>query len=154
MFPLRSSEKTVARRLSAFPAGGCSMLSETKLSVMLIGKTEMSRKFFDKLEQENPDMLSAILHDSLDSQAISLTAIRTCYSTNKPTEIVAKEGEKYFNRDATDGEGGKEADRLIRHIIRSKHTSTLEHISYTFAIEGLSSSALTQLTRQRHFSLR
>lgn len=128
------------------------MLSETKLSVMLIGKTEMSRKFFDKLEAENPDILIAILHDSLDSQAIALTAIRTCYSANKPTEIVAKEGEKYFNRDATDGEGGKEADRLIRHIIRSKHTSTLEHISYTFAIEGLSRSALAQLTRHRHFS--
>lgn len=128
------------------------MLSETELSVMLIGKTEMSRKFFDKLEAENPDILTAVLHDSLDSQAIALTAIRTCYSANKPTEIVAKEGEKYFGRDATDGEGGKEADRLIRHIIRSKHTSTLEHISYTFAIEGLSRSALAQLTRHRHFS--
>lgn len=128
------------------------MLRETKLNVMLIGKTEMSRKFFDKLKAENPDILTAISRDSLDSQAIALTAIRTCYSANKPTEIVAKEGEKYFGQDATDGKGGKEADRLIRHIIRSKHTSTLEHISYTFAIEGLSRAALAQLTRHRHFS--
>lgn len=128
------------------------MLSETKLSVMLIGKTEISRKFFDKLAEENPDILITILLDSLDSQAIALTAIRTCYSANKPTEIVAKEGDKYFGQDATDGEGGKEADRLIRQIVRSKHTSTLEHLNYTFAIEGLSRSALAQLTRHRFFS--
>src|SRR5690606_31104523 len=52
---LLSGVKTAARRLSAYPVGRCSMLSETELSVMLIGKTEMSRKFFDKLEAENPD---------------------------------------------------------------------------------------------------
>lgn len=127
-------------------------MSETKLNVMLIGKTEMSRKFFDKLERENPDLLSLILHDSLDSQAVALTAIRTCYSPNKPSEIVVKEGEKYFGHGAADGEGGTDADRLVRQIVRSKHTSTLEHLSYTFAVEGLSRAALAQLTRHRHFS--
>jgi thymidylate synthase (FAD) len=62
------------------------------------------------------------------------------------------EGEKYFGRKAADGEDGTEADRLIRQIMRSKHTSTVEHLTYTFAIEGLSRSALAQLTRHRFFS--
>ncbi|MCS1350366.1 FAD-dependent thymidylate synthase [Mechercharimyces sp. CAU 1602] len=87
-----------------------------------------------------------------ESQGLALTAIRTCYSANKPSEIVAKEGKKYFHNEATDGEKGAEVDRLIRHIMRSKHTSTIEHLSYTFAIEGLSRSALAQLTRHRFFS--
>lgn len=84
-----------------------------------------------------------------DGQAVSLTAIRTCYSANKPSEIIAKEGEKYFGNRATDGEGGTEADRLTRHIFRSKHTSTVEHLSFTFAIENVSRALLAQLTRHR-----
>jgi hypothetical protein len=39
-----------------------------------------------------------------DGQAISLSAIRTCYSPNKPTEVVSVEGDKYFGTKATDGE--------------------------------------------------
>ncbi|WP_415750064.1 FAD-dependent thymidylate synthase [Bacillus mycoides] len=37
----------------------------------------------------------------------------------------------------------------MRHIIASKHTSTLEHITFTFAIEGVSRALLAQLTRHR-----
>lgn len=84
--------------------------------------------------------------------AVALTAIRTCYSANKPTEILPLEGDKYFGKAASDGEDGTEADRLFRHITRSGHTSTLEHITYTFAIEGISRSCLAQLTRHRQFS--
>jgi thymidylate synthase (FAD) len=87
-----------------------------------------------------------------DGQAIALTAIRTCYSHLIPSEIVEEEGEKYFGRVATDGEKGSEADRLIRHIMNSGHTSTIEHLNFTFAIEGVSRSLLAQLTRHRHFS--
>ncbi|WP_051590891.1 FAD-dependent thymidylate synthase [Bacillus sp. UNC438CL73TsuS30] len=83
---------------------------------------------------------------------VALTAIRTCYSHLKPSEIIKAEGEKYFGRMATDGKEGTEADRLIRHIINSGHTSTMEHLNYTFAIEGVSRSLLAQLTRHRHFS--
>src|SRR5690606_22022591 len=149
---LLSGVKTAARRLFAYPVGRCSRLSEARLNVMLIGKTFPTVKFYDKTAEmgASKEVKRELFADG--TRAIALTAIRTCYSSNKPTEILAKEGDRYFGRDATDGEGGKEADRLIRHIIRSKHTSTLEHISYTFAIEGLSRSALTQLTRHRHFS--
>jgi thymidylate synthase (FAD) len=94
-------------------------------------------------------------HDDLvsdtatDGQAVALTAIRTCYSANKPSEIVAKEGAKYFGTKASDDGNGTEADRLIRHISNSGHLSTLEHLSFTFAIEGVSRALLAQLTRHR-----
>ena len=84
-----------------------------------------------------------------EGQMVAFTAIRTCYSANKPTEILKKEGEKYVWKEATDGEGGTDADRLFRHIVRSGHTSTLEHITFTFAIEGISRACLAQLTRHR-----
>jgi thymidylate synthase (FAD) len=98
----------------------------------------------------NDDMQLALYNEQFtDGQAVSLTAIRTCYSPNNPTDIVNLEGEKYFGSVASDGEGGTEADRLIRHIARSGHTSTLEHLSFQFMIEGVSRSLLAQLTRQR-----
>lgn len=127
-------------------------MSEVNLNVMLIGKTNMTHKFAEKLVAEAKREGIDDIADEKEAQALALTAIRTCYSANKPTEIVAKEGDKYFGRKATDGESGTEADRLIRHIMRSKHTSTIEHLNYTFAIEGLSRSALAQLTRHRFFS--
>jgi thymidylate synthase (FAD) len=126
-------------------------MSRTELNVTLIGHTQMSEKFAQKLVEElELEVLDDIV--SKETQALALTAIRTCYSSNKPTEILIKEADKYFRREASDGEGGKEADRLVRHIMRSKHTSTVEHLNYTFAIEGLSRTALAQLTRHRHMS--
>jgi thymidylate synthase (FAD) len=123
-------------------------MSETTMNVKLIANTQLSREFYGRLGElpysnELDDM------GATDGQAVALTAIRTCYSPLKPTEIVAKEGEKYFGNKAADGEGGTEADRLFRHITRSGHTSTLEAISFTFAIEGISRALLAQLTRHR-----
>ncbi|KFN03656.1 FAD-dependent thymidylate synthase [Bacillus clarus] len=113
------------------------------MDVKLLAHTQLSNEFFDTKEV-------AELSDSITSgQAVALSAVRTCYSANKPSEIVAKEGVKYFGNKATDGGKGAEADRLMRHIIASKHTSTLEHITFTFAIEGVSRALLAQLTRHR-----
>lgn len=111
------------------------------MNVKLLAHTQLSDNLFDDLY--------FVDEGYTDGQAIALTAIRTCYSPGKPSEIVAKEGAKYFGNKATDGEGGSEADRLFRHIVRSKHTSTLEHLSFTFAIEGVSRALLAQLTRHR-----
>lgn len=83
-----------------------------------------------------------------DGKVLSFIAIRTCYSANNPTRIMEIEGEKYFDGNDND----KEANRLISMIYKSKHTSTLEHVNYTFAIEGVSRSLLAQLTRHRHMS--
>jgi thymidylate synthase (FAD) len=116
-------------------------MAETQMSVTLIAHTALSGDFWWETELKGgvPN----------DAAAVALTAIRTCYSANKPSEIVALEGEKYFGQSASDGEGGTEADRLFRHITRSGHLSTLEHVSYTFAIEGISRACLAQLTRHR-----
>lgn len=122
---------------------------ETKMSVKLIAHTQLSEDFIvgecDSAEGID-EMLS---REFTDSQAVALSAIRTCYSPGKPSEIVAKEGAKYFGSKATDGEAGTEADRLFRMIVRSGHTSTLEHLSFTFAVEGVSRALLAQLTRHR-----
>ncbi|MCY9532947.1 FAD-dependent thymidylate synthase [Paenibacillus alvei] len=118
------------------------------MNVKLIAHTALSDDFRMSLPDECFD--DYYENPSYNHRAVvALTAIRTCYSPTKPTEIIAQEGAKYFGQSATDGEDGTEVDRLIRHIVASKHTSTLEHITYTFAIEGVSRSLLAQLTRHR-----
>jgi thymidylate synthase (FAD) len=113
------------------------------MNVKLIAHSQLTAEFkFDMKQQFETAYVS-------DGQAVALTAIRTCYSPGKPSEIVAKEGAKYFGKQATDGEAGTEADRLFRMIVRSGHTSTLEHLSFTFAIEDVSRALLAQLTRHR-----
>lgn len=109
-----------------------------------MGYTQLSEEF-KKVVQE----INVLINDRA---AIALSAIRTCYSPNRPSEIVSLESEKYFASKASDGKSGTEADRLFRHIACSGHTSTLEHLTYTFAIEGVSRALLAQLTRHRHFS--
>ncbi|KRT88454.1 thymidylate synthase [Bacillus glycinifermentans] len=125
------------------------------MNVQLIAHTQLSDEFKQTLDYRKYDESGEYYTNTLDDlhqtdgQAVALTAIRTCYSANKPSEIVAKEGAKYFGSKASDGGAGTDADRLFRHIVRSGHSSTLEHISFTFAIEGVSRALLAQLTRHR-----
>ncbi|WP_338461601.1 FAD-dependent thymidylate synthase [Brevibacillus borstelensis] len=127
-------------------------MAETQMSVTLIAHTKLSEDFATQNEIDalryNFTVNGKHL-EATDGQIVALTAIRTCYSAGKPSEIFEKEGDKYFRQSASDGEDGTEADRLFRHITRSGHTSTLEHITYTFAIEGVSRALLAQLTRHR-----
>lgn len=116
------------------------------MNIKLIAHTELSDEFYEAIHP-----ISEAVGVNARS-AVALTAIRTCYSPLKPSEIVAVEGEKYFGNSASDGGKGTDADRLFRQIVRSKHTSTLEHITYTFTVEGVSRSLLAQLTRHRQFS--
>ncbi|ASB90461.1 FAD-dependent thymidylate synthase [Bacillus sonorensis] len=130
-------------------------MAETKMNVQLIAHTQLSDEFKQTLDYRKYDESGEYYTNTLDDlhqtdgQAVALTAIRTCYSANKPSEIVAKEGAKYFGSKASDGGAGTDADRLFRMIVRSGHTSTLEHLSFTFAIEGVSRALLAQLTRHR-----
>ena len=119
------------------------------MNVKLIAHTSLSSDFLATL---NPGQDDELIFGSKERAAVALTAIRTCYSPLKPSEIVALEGGKYFGKVASDGGKGTDADRLFRQIVRSKHVSTLEHITYTFAVEGVSRSLLAQLTRHRQFS--
>lgn len=120
------------------------------MQVKLMAHTKLADSFVKELN----DKLQLDIFDGriTDGQSVALTAIRTCYSHNQPSEIVDLEAGKYFGKVAKDGKGGTEADRLIRHIINSGHTSTMEHINFTFVIEDVSRSLLAQLTRHRHFS--
>lgn len=123
---------------------------KTDMKVTLMAHSQLSDKFKEILADGAEELALKVEEGVItDGQISTLTAIRTCYSANLPTEIAIKEGEKYFGKAATDGEGGTDADRLFRHITRSGHTSTLEHVSFTFAIEGVSRALLAQLTRHR-----
>ncbi len=69
------------------------------------------------------------------------TACRTCYSELAPDDI--------FER-AVDGRiaPGKQRE-LITRVIESGHGSTIEHVTFTFAITGVSRTLSHQLVRHR-----
>lgn len=63
---------------------------------------------------------------------IAVQAIRTCYnSCDKSDEL----GEKDI--------------KLIKSIIANNHTSTIEHIYFSFEIDGISRACLQELVRCR-----
>lgn len=114
------------------------------MKVTLLAHTQLSGEFLDLMEIAiGVSKVYKMQQAVTDGDIVALTAIRTCYSHRKPTEIVATEGDKYF------GERGSEANRLFNHIVGSGHTSTLEHINFTFSVEGVSRALLAQLTRHR-----
>lgn len=116
------------------------------MKVTLMTQPHLTKDMVDNLPESL--RVSYLVGEITAGQVLALTAIRTCYSANKPSEIVTLEGEKYFKTKATEGTG-KEVDRLIRHIMKSGHTSTVEHLGFSFAIEGVSRALLAQLTRHR-----
>lgn len=65
------------------------------------------------------------------------TAARTCYSALSPAELWE------------DGATSERMERLIRQIVESGHHSILEHVSFTFAVSGISRTASHQLVRHR-----
>lgn len=71
-----------------------------------------------------------------DPQATVTAAIRQCYSPVGAEQLVEK----------TDRQT---QERLIKLVAASGHTSTLEHASFTFAIEGISRACSHQLVRHR-----
>lgn len=65
------------------------------------------------------------------------TAARTCYSGDTPSEIFAEDTP--FEK----------MTRLLDKVIDAGHHSVLEHIYFTFAIEGISRTCSHQLVRHR-----
>ena len=83
-----------------------------------------------------------LLTSTPDALRTAFTAIRTCYSPHGQGHIWNQDYENYVsNQD--------DHIRLVKQIVGHGHTSTLEHISFTFGIEGVSRSLLAQLTRHR-----
>lgn len=65
---------------------------------------------------------------------IAIKAIRRCY-------------------DSCGDDLGKKDLKLLKSIIKNGHTSTIEHIYFTFDIQGISRAALQELARHRIASL-
>ncbi|MDZ7837004.1 MAG: FAD-dependent thymidylate synthase [Actinomycetota bacterium] len=63
-------------------------------------------------------------------------AARLCYSPVGIEELDEKLSEE-------------EVNKLVRFVVKSGHLSTIEHISFTFAIEGVSRALTHQLVRHR-----
>lgn len=124
------------------------------MNVTLLAHTQLAIDMKNKIESENDfmspdfDINTGDLIDEgvTDGQVVALAAIRQCYSHKTALEVLETESEKYF------GERGKEGERLFKQIVSSGHTSTLEHITFTFAVENVSRALLAQLTRHRHIS--
>ncbi len=68
-------------------------------------------------------------------------AARTCYSERTPQNLWAQ---------IQSGQVSEPAMlRTVRHVIESGHHSTIEHVNFTFAIEGISRACSHQLVRHR-----
>lgn len=87
------------------------------------------------MAKQNKLKVSLISYTANPEQNI-VAAIRQCYS-----QVGAKEIKQKTNKDVR--------TRLIRQVIASGHTSTLEHASFTFSIEGVSRVTEIQLIRHR-----
>lgn len=83
----------------------------------------------DKLKVE-------LLSHTADPEGIVVAAIRQCYSS-----VGAKELKEKTSREVK--------ERLIKQVIKSGHLSTLEHASFTFAIDGVSRVTEIHLIRHR-----
>lgn len=115
------------------------------MNVTLLAHTQLTPKAI-KVSDLSGQCLGINGWDVSDGQVVALAAIRQCYSHKTALEVLETESNKYF------GEKGKEGERLFKQIVSSGHTSTLEHITFTFAVENVSRALLAQLTRHRHIS--
>ncbi len=81
-------------------------------------------------------MKVVLLSYTKDPEKIVAAAIRQCYSSDS----AAKLKRKMTNTDRI---------KMIKMVIGSGHTSTIEHVSFTFAIEGVSRVLTHELVRHR-----
>ena len=72
-----------------------------------------------------------------DPERVVTLAARMCYS--KAVDVDTLEAEL----------DDKQIERLIKQLRESSHFSTFEHVSFTFAIEGVSRVLLAEITRHR-----
>lgn len=77
-----------------------------------------------------------LLSYTKDPEQMVAAAIRQCYAQVGPGELKRK-----IDKETR--------QRLIKQVLASGHTSTLEHASFTFGIEGISRVSEIQLIRHR-----
>ena len=71
-----------------------------------------------------------------DPEKIVASAAKLCYSSAKVSDIM-------------DGLDKEKTDKFLNMLMDLGHESPIEHISFTFGIEGVSRSLLAQFTRHR-----
>lgn len=74
--------------------------------------------------------------------------------TNNPIEKIYKAYRICYSKDSWEDikiKSDKEMCDFIIPLMMEQHTSPLEHVSFSFAIEGVSRACLAQLTRHRTF---
>lgn len=74
--------------------------------------------------------------------------------TNNPIEKIYKAYRICYSKDSWEDikiKSDKEMCDFIVPLMMEQHTSPLEHVSFSFAIEGVSRACLAQLTRHRTF---
>ena len=85
-----------------------------------------------------------LINYTANSIETAFVAARTCYSGDGP--------EKLWELSISDGENKIPEEKmhsLLDKVIASGHLSVLEHINFTFAIEGISRACSHQLVRHR-----
>lgn len=85
---------------------------------------------------KNPFMRVELLKHTDEPEKVVALAARLCYS-----KISIKDLEGSLSPDY--------AEKLVRKILSLGHLSVLEHVSFTFGIEGISRAASHQLVRHR-----
>lgn len=80
-----------------------------------------------------------ILAKTPDALNVCWTAARTCKSPKTPQELME-------DAKATDSD---EKTRLMKALLKARHDSIFEHVSFSFAVSGVSRALLAQFTRHR-----
>ena len=87
------------------------------MNVQLLAHTQLSDKFYRSLDHGIYDVFLGRCdgnhlddYEATDAQSVALSAVRTRYSVNKQSEIVAEEGAKYFGNSTSDGGEGTDTD--------------------------------------------
>ena len=82
------------------------------------------------------DLAVTLLSVTSKGEELSALAARLCYSPDTVDELKQKVSEK-------------KQSAFLKGVVSSGHLSVIEHISFTFGVEGVSRSLLAQLTRHR-----
>ena len=79
---------------------------------------------------------------------VMYVAARTCYSEKSPIELWSND--RFPDIKESDEQREKRLWNLVGRVLESGHTSIAEHVSFTFAIEGIDRATSHQLVRHRH----
>ena len=98
------------------------------------------------------NIVELVAHTKL---GVAVLAVRNCYDSLKNSDTLKNSDEwskENLTRNAIVGDTdrlGKADKDLLLHILNNKHTSTLEHIVYTFVLSRVPRSVLQELVRHR-----